>query len=315
MKHQSFPLGIDLGTTGIRIAEIVGPEPLVRNIVTKTLPPQASEQHIIQTLEFLLKQLQTKERRCIITCDDRHAIVRELSLPPMARHERLQAARIETQRLRNTDQPSSVRLERLAENRFVLGSIFDSAIERLQRIMRKTKLRLLAVDHASYAFRRIHQPCDAILDIGFEQTRFYGFTAQVPFTQSLDIAGNSFTQAIATLFAIDQESAESRKRLHGIAPAGDGEIAAIVQFVGRAIRAARASGSGEIERILLTGNGARLPMLPLRLERDTGCLVEIATRFHGCQIAFADDLVRTAAPEWALACGAALWSFAENPGT
>ena len=310
MRAHRLPLGIDIGSTGLRIAEMTYPGPTLRNVVTAVVHPQASETHISTSLRDLVAQLHTKERRCVVTLDDKDAMVRELALPAMSRMERLRAARIETERFTPADMTYHVRVIRTSSSAFAVGAATKSATDRLLRITREARLRLIAIDHAGYALSRVFPDVDAVIDIGLQRTRFYTCRSVVPFSQVLDIGGTDFTQAVARSFSIDEESAEGRKRLHGIAPAGESEIAAVVHFIGKAIRAARAAGVSDIERMLLTGNGARLPLLSHRLERDTGCLVEIATRLPGSELSFASDIVRAAAPEWALACGTALWSAA-----
>ena len=288
------------------------PVPELRNVVTSPLQPGASEAEITHILQELVKQLHTKERRCVLVLDDRDAVVREVALPPMSRTERLSAARLEAERFAPSTQACTVNVARTSAHLFALSSVTTAAVERLIRIARAAKLRVVAIDHAAFALSRAYVHCDAVIDIGLQQTRFYACKAAVPFSHVLDVGGESFTRALARSFSIDEESAEGRKRMHGIAPAGEAETSAIVHFTGRAMRAARAAGVTDIERIILTGNGARLPSLPARLERDTGCLVEIASRLPGCITAFPDDIVRAAVPDWGLACGAALWSLAEE---
>jgi len=291
---------------------MVTPGPQIRNIVTAALPNDAQETQIIDIFRSLLQQLHSKERRCVLTLDDRNAILREVQFPPMSRSEQKRAAKIETERFAPSAQPCITYSARANAQRYVLGATEQSALDRLLRIAHAVKLRVVAVDHAGYALRRAYPEYDAIIDVGLQITRFYAYGEHVPFSLTLDMGGTHFTQAIARSFAIDGESAEGRKRMHGIASAGESEVAAIVHFVGRAMRAARTAGVPDIERILLTGNGARCALLQNKIERDTGCIVESATRISNCTMHFPEDIVRAAAPDWGLACGSALWSLAEE---
>lgn len=315
MSRQRLPLGIDIGTMSIRVAEFVLPGPQLHNVVTTPSHPTAQESHIIESLQELLGKLHTKERRCVLVFDNRDAVVREAKLPPMSRTEMHKAAKLEAARFVMSEDPHTVNLTQVATASFALSSVSTTAIERALRIARAAKLRVVAIDHASYALSRAYPHCDAVIDIGLKQTRFYALKATVPFTQVLEIGGKDFTRAVSQSYAIDEESAEGRKRTNFIVPGHDTQVAAIVQFVGRAMRAARANGVADIERITLTGNGARLPRLAEHLERDTGCLVELASRLPECESAFPSDILRAAMPDWGLACGAGLWSLAEERAT
>jgi len=312
MREQRFPLGIDLGANGIRICEISGPRPHVRNILTSRRAAGSGEAEAITALRALLAEMRTRERRCVMVLDDRDALVRELALPPMSHAERMRAAKIEAERLFPAHPGFVLTVTTARERVSIVGATAKESIERLIRITRAVKLRLVGIDHAGYALRRAYPAPDAILDIGLNCTRFYAYGSGVPFMLLLETGGAHFTRAVAESFAIDFESAEGRKRMHGAEPAGGRELAAIAQFLGRAMRSARQAGIPDIERILLTGNGARGAQLLKRLTRDTGCIVESAERIGNCALPFPEDVVRAAAPEWGLACGAALWSFAED---
>lgn len=312
MREQRFPLGIDLGAHGIRICEISGPRPRVRNILTSRRTAGFSEAEAITALRELLTEMRTKERRCVMVLDDRDAVIRELSLPPMSRAERMRAAKIEAERFFPARPGFVLSLTTERERGSIVGATAKESIDRLIRITRAVKLRLVGIDHAGYALRRVYPAPDAILDVGLNCTRFYAYGSGVPFMLLLETGGAHFTRAVAESFAIDLESAEGRKRMHGAAPAGEHELTSIAHFLGRAMRAARQAGIPDIERILLTGNGARGAPLLKRLTRDTGCIVETAERIGNCTLPFPEDVVRAAAPEWGLACGAALWSFAEE---
>jgi Tfp pilus assembly PilM family ATPase len=63
--------------------------------------------------------------------------------------------------------------------------------------------------------------------------------------------------------------------------------------------------------MVLSGNGARLLGLAARLERDTGCSVDVADHLTVSKSAYPEDTVRASAPDWALAVGLATWPVRE----
>jgi Tfp pilus assembly PilM family ATPase len=312
LRTRRFPLGIDLGTYGIRICEIHGLQAEVRNIVTATLPTGYSEALLIKSLRDLLAELHSRERRCVMTLDERASVVRELALPPMSRFDRRRAAQIEARRFAPAQTAEVLSFPVAVNGLTAVVATAKDDIARLERIARGCGLKLAGIDHQAFALRRAHPEYQAILDVGYACSRFYAYGEGMPFMQWLDIGGMHFTQALAQSFSIDAESAERRKRMHGTGSTADTETQAIVSFVGRAMRAARQSGIPEIERILLCGGGARSTTLRERLMRDTGCIVASATDIANCSLPYPEDIVRAASSQWGLACGTALWSFSEE---
>jgi hypothetical protein len=57
----------------------------------------------------------------------------------------------------------------------------------------------------------------------------------------------------------------------------------------------------------MTGNGARLSGLAAELEAACGALVEMPVSDLLRDGAYPDDVVRAAAPDWALAAALAIW--------
>ncbi len=120
--------------------------------------------------------------------------------------------------------------------------------------------------------------------------------------------GAAVTRGIAAELSIDMPTAERRKRILGCAGAGlmasDEVIAAIAALVDRArLRAT-------IERIAVTGNGARLPNFARDLEEATSAITEMPVPDVLHTAAYPVDVVRAATPDWALAASLALWSVA-----
>ncbi len=120
--------------------------------------------------------------------------------------------------------------------------------------------------------------------------------------------GATITRGIAAELSIDMPTAERRKRILGCAGAGqtasDEVVAAIASLVDRA------RSRGAVARIAVTGNGARLPNFARDLEEATSAVTEMPVPEVLHTGAYPDDVVRAAAPDWALAASLALWSVA-----
>jgi Tfp pilus assembly PilM family ATPase len=199
-----------------------------------------------------------------------------------------------------------------AENLYTLGIMRRARMERILRVLRIAGLRPTAIDHEACALQRAFPYADAVLDTGREVSRLYAFNGKhAPLGILLDGGSHTFTQAIAQGLSVDILTAERRKRAVGLAGAGEGEMNAFTASVGRGFLTARNHGMPEIHRLIVTGNGARLPGLADRIERAAGCSVDVASHLGIERTAYPRDVARASAPDWALSVGLALWSVEE----
>jgi Tfp pilus assembly PilM family ATPase len=319
MKTRSLPLGIDIGSTRIRIAEVVRDEDglLLKSVAIVDLEEKASDEYDLSArIAQTLRELNIRERRCITAASEPNALLRTVTFPPMHARERERAAAFEA--IRHITYPIEEAVIRSTpltrtQNTYVLGILRRTAMERIERITRLAGLRMRVLDHEAYALQRVFSYADAVLDMGYTLARLYVFgTEFAPLGSTLDAGADTFTQAIARGLSIDTPSAEHRKRTIGLAGSGEAEMQAFTASVGRALLAARNQGMPEIHRLVVTGNGARLANLGKRLERDTGCSVDIASHIGIERTAYPSDITRASAPDWALCIGLALWSAEEE---
>ena len=115
------------------------------------------------------------------------------------------------------------------------------------------------------------------------------------------------TRAIASDLDIDVPAAEKRKRLLGSAGAGGAIRDAFVQSACAAVSRAR-ERAPRFRRIAATGNGSRLRDLLATIEGACSVLVELPVTPLLDGSAYPDDVVRSSAPDWALAASLATWA-------
>ncbi len=148
--------------------------------------------------------------------------------------------------------------------------------------------------------------CVALIDIGASTTDIViERGGQFRFTRPLNLAGNDITKALAGAFNMDFESAERIKRERAFAPTGDpkrdgkgGEVIGrilerLAGEIQRSFSYFRSQpGGGQVNRVLLTGGGARLknivPFLRQRLDVD----VSIAQMLNDVEIAPAAQSIK-----------------------
>lgn len=313
MRERSLPLGIDIGTTRLRIAEVraEGGATVLSGALAVDLEPQGQPAAVGAVVAASVRELGTRERRCILCVGEPDAVLRAVVFPPMSSRERDRAAAFEAGRLMNAREPDlAVRTAPIGAERglYAVGVVRKAELDRRLAIARAAKLRPVAVDHEACALRRAFPLADAVLDVGARYARLYVFGQDAPAGVALAGGSEGFTNAISRSLGIDTIAAERRKRATGFAGAGEAELTAFAGSVGRGLLAARSQGVTDIQRIVMTGNGSRLAGLAARLERDTGCSVHVADGFAVSKSAYPHDILRAAAPDWALAAGLATWA-------
>lgn len=313
---NALPLGIDIGTTRLRIAQLERQDALLRlqRMIAFDLEDAAvagATEAIGDAIAERLRELGIKERRCVCAVGEDEGTVRPIALPPMPERERTRAARYEASRI--IEYPIDEALVRVlpldpARNVFALGIVRRTAIERKLAIVRAAGLRAICVDHAAFALRRAYPRADAAVDIGLKSARFYALRSATPFGVVVEGGSIALTHALERTLAIDFALAERRKRTLGLAGAGESELMVFSAAIGQALFASRKNGVREIQQIVLVGNGARLPGLLERLERDTGCCIELGGEPSVAVSTYPHDVTRAGAPDWSLSIGLALWN-------
>ncbi len=251
-------------------------------------------------------------RVCVTALGSPDATLRVIHFPRMGWHERLRAARYEAQRFTSADadDSSTVRVHRAEhrESTFAVGVTRQSVVEGRVAVLKQARLRVAAIDHDTLALQRALPFADAILDIGADRSTLHQYSAAAPFSHSISIGGTDVTRGIARELSIDLVNAERRKRILGSAGAGvvvrnalTSEFAAVIE---------RARARAPITRIVLVGNGARLPGLAFDIEQATGAMTELLIPPLLQTDAYPEDVIRSAAPDWMLCAALTTWGLA-----
>lgn len=318
MKPRSLPLGIDIGTTRLRVLEADSSPhgPRLKAVAVRDLSRGSSgsdwlhdPQYVAALIEDALAELGTRERRCICSVGEPDALLRTVTLPKMTSIERERAARFEAQRhIEYSVEEAAVRIHPIdyAAGRWALGISRASAIVMRTAALRAAKLKPVAIDHEACALVRALPDFDAIVDIGHQRTSLHIATSTTPVTLQAYNGGADVTRGIERELTIDTRSAEKRKRILGTAGAGERARAALSSDIAALIENARSSRA--IARIALVGNAARLPGIAADLESATGALCSIPVSDVLRGQSYPDDVVRSSAPDWTLAAGLSLWS-------
>ncbi len=308
---RTLPLGIDVGEARIRVALAQCRFDGTAELVAVATRPRGED--LASSVAEAVAELRTRERRCVFGVAEPAAILRAARFPAMRRPELESAARFEASRLVDyAIDEAVIRVVPLETGRgeSAIGIVRKDAIARLRALARSAKLRIIAVDNSGFALRRAVPDADAVLDIGLSGARFYVFGPGVPRAHRWQIGGASFTQAIVGAFGTDEFTAERRKLSHGIAGSGEPLRDRLVDSIANALVDCRSSGYGDVRRVALVGNGARLDDLAAIIERATAVRVALATLAPSVSQTLPPDVLRVAAPDWCQAYGLALWTAA-----
>jgi Tfp pilus assembly PilM family ATPase len=306
MKRR-LPLGVDLGATRIRIAELAqSRDRIVINAVEALDIPIGDDRLTSQQMCSLLRDHGLRGRRCVIGLGEPSATLRRVALPPMADNEHRRAARYEAARYVPDVDRAVVTTTPLKQSRqYALGIASSVALNRRVAFLRAAGLHVAAVDYDGFAFMRAFPDAQAVLDVGLEQARLYVLGGDLPLGTVIEYGGRAFSDAIARAFGIGERDAEERKRSIGTMGIDDSLLAAFCRSVSRAMRPSWRNAATESARLVLCGNGARIPELVERLAGELHCIVALAGELRHDAV-YPRDVIRANAPAWALAVGLAL---------
>ncbi len=318
---KSFPLGVDIGSTRVRLAHTVMTSngPRLGAVVTRDISPGLATSGPVLDTDYVgtllaeaHDELQTKERRCVIAVGEPHAVLRTVKFPSMTVFERDSAAIFEAQRY--IDYPVAeavVRIHPLDENRqtYALGVAGLGTIASRVAAVKRGGLRPVAVDHEALALIRAFPGFDAILDVGTERCSLHLALEETPITLQHAAGSAEITRGIQRELSIDEHSAEKRKRIVGTAGAGEHARSTLLAGLTSLLDSARIHKE-RLRHVALVGNGARLHGISFDLERATGLLIEAPVSYLLRGENYPLDVVKAGALDWTLAAGLCIWGHA-----
>jgi Tfp pilus assembly PilM family ATPase len=317
MRATPLPLGVDLGAARLRVAyaerDRAGSPHVVavaaRDVET-SLDTEADIDVLAAILEELAREIGAGVRRAVIALAPAESAIRYVRFPKMRWAERRRAAAFEAERFAGWDVKSVRTVVRIhavnrGERLHAVGAVREAALSARLRVLKRAGLRPAGADHCAFALRRAFPYADAVLDVGFRRSVLYGFGADGPLAATLPGGGEYITGAIGAALSIERHVAERRKRILGTAGAGEEARGELATQAAAAVGKLRASIP--VRRIAMTGNGARLCGLASDVESATQALVEVPVSDLLQGGPYPEDVVRAAAPDWAMAAALASW--------
>ncbi|HEV2261717.1 MAG TPA: pilus assembly protein PilM [Candidatus Rubrimentiphilum sp.] len=314
MSAHSLPLGIDIGSSRIRVAHAVKEKggPALRAIAVREFSSGAIENGTVVDIDYTaaliedaVSELRTRERRCVGAIGAPHAFLKPLKLPPMTSYEREKAARFEARRYVDEHFGDAVvRVRPLdPKNRlWTLGIARKNVLQSRAAAIKRAGLRIDAIDDEGHALRRAFPSFNLIVDVGLRQTRVHAAaTSQTFHTYA---GGSDITAAISSDLRIDEASAEKRKRILGTAGAGEPARLELVREIAALIALFGTISPGQ--KGVVVGNGARLSGLSQDLKSATGIQCDMIVSPLFGRTSYPRDVIAAAAPDWTLAVSLAM---------
>ncbi len=349
---SSSYLGVDIGTTSIKIAEIGrgsrGPElknygilesyghlERVNNAI-QTSSLKIMEADTIELLKTLIKHSNFKSREAIASIPSFSAFITLFEMPQMKDSDISKAMQFQIGQyipLPITEVSIDwIKLgERQDEQGFIkeqilLISIPNEVIEKYQRIFAAVGLKLRALEIESLALMRsisdASMPSTLLVDIGSRSTNIAVVEkGGLRYNYQTDLSGASITQALAGGLGVKIRRAEKLKRERGILGGSESELStlmmpfvdAILNEVKRAKTKYEQSLNIPVEQVILAGGGSKMPGIVQYAQDQLGLPVMICNPFLKIHYPSSlEPIVRDLGPTFAIAIGLGLKEFVDG---
>ncbi len=291
-------LGIDIGTTSIKIVELTesGGRPTLKNYgvlesyghlerlnnAIQTSSLKMLDRETAELLNMLLKQLRVGTRDAIVSLPSFLVFTALLDVPAMSPTETAQAMQYQARAF--VPLPiSEVSIDWLPVGEYeddkgikhqqiFLISVPNEQIRKYQRIFKAAGLNLKALEIEGLSLARIFTTGDPtttlIVDIGARSTAIcVAERGVLRYNAQIDWASGSLTQAISSSLSINVKRAEELKKQNGLlGTGGEYELSTlmmpmldvILSEVKRVKDNYEKNYRGKIERIILSGGGSNL---------------------------------------------------------
>jgi len=311
-------LGIDIGTSFIKIVEISGlgekrkleNYAQISSLALYKKPFRAfekstlllSSQDISKAILAILKEAKIQTKKVIFSIPDFSSFFTNFELPPMTKEELPQAVRYEARQ--HVPLPLGEvtldwqAIERDTKLKILLVAVPNEVINQYQEIAKLSGLELFALEAEVFGLLRSlvkdEKGTIILVDIGAQSTTCSIIDNQIlKISHSFDIAGNELTEQIARSLSIDYQTAENLKKKYGIlagpGPGLMGEknireilfplIDLILAEIEKISRNFHQIEGKEIQKVILAGGTALLPGLKEYFESQLKAEIEIANPF------------------------------------
>ena len=322
-------IGLDIGSTAVRAAEIVpGDPPALLRAAQVPLPEGAVESGevrnpaaVSQAIRDLWQRGGLKGKQVTMGVANQRVVVREVTVPALPPKELKQSLPFQVQDLipipvddavLDYDVLGELEQEGAKMQRLLVVAAQREMLNRLVEAVQEAKLDPVGIDLVPFALIRAVGQHDGlgldeseaggegIVDIGADVTNICVHERGVArFVRILPSAGRDVTTAVAGQLGISDEEAEAMKRgqpAEGSMAAPEGmtivrnRVSNLVDEIRSSLDFYRAQTPGaEVSRVLVTGGGSKMPGLLDLLRERVGTTVEPGRAFGRVQVRLGMD--------------------------
>lgn len=334
-------VGLDIGSSAIKVVELeskAGVTRLVHFGIADLVPEAIVEgevmdrQLVVDTIQNLLERTGVRQRRVAAGISGRGVIVKKITMDRLDPKDAREAIHWEAEQYVPYDiHDVSLDFEILdvdvgpKQMQVLLVAAKKDLVNTQTDLIREAGLQPSVIDVNSFAVQNaaelnydfVQEETVALLNVGAELTSVNIVRGGIPlYTQDLMMGGNSFMESIQKRFQVNREEAISAAR--GGAGGSALDIATVVAEFGgelgvgieRSIATLRSSEEAErIDRILLSGGGARISGLPQALAQRQKVPVDVVDplrRITYAPEAFGSEDPKTAGAQLTVSVGLAL---------
>ncbi|OHA74089.1 MAG: hypothetical protein A2940_00350 [Candidatus Wildermuthbacteria bacterium RIFCSPLOWO2_01_FULL_48_29] len=336
-------LGIDVGSSALRVVEIGGwgDRRTLKNygeIRMRTMykePFRSFEKNalllstndIAKALRGIFEEAHIAEKRAIFSISDYSTFFTTFELPFIKENELDAAVRFEARR--HVPLPLSEvvldwqLLERTKDkrSRILLVAVPKEVVNYYEEIARFADLKLIALEAEIFgnirSYLKEEKEPVVLVDIGSHTTTVSVVAKNmVRLSQTINVGGNNLTERIAQSLSVDYRKAEEEKLQKGIHLV-QGNVRILVPIVDvivteirKALEGFERQHVGIVQKIVLSGDSAKLLGLVEYLEKQFGKRTEITNPFHNILYPpLLEEIIKDMRPAYAIAVGMALRGF------
>lgn len=321
-------LGVDIGTTSIKMAEVIESSSIYRlknygllesyghlerlNDALQTSSLKLFEKEIVGLLKTLLDKVKPTTKNVVASIPPFSSFVTLLEMPVMNDSEisksmpfqarqyiplPVSEVAIDWLKVGEKEDENGIKKQQV-----LLISVPNDQISKYQMIFKAAGLKLISLEIEGLSLTRMlingDQTATIILDIGARSTNMLiSDQGHLKLSAQTDFAGGTFTQAVASGLNINVSRAEELKKLRGLlGSGGEYELSTLMlpyldAIIGEAKRLKsryETDYAGKIERVILTGGSANLLGLTDYVTEQLGLPASKANPFS--RVSYPDNL-------------------------
>lgn len=244
LRPRVEAVGLEIGSANIKMVELSGTPPSLRNLSIRPTPPGVVQEGsiiepgaLVDTIKEMLAEMRTRKRYVVTAASNLAVITRTLQVPKMPLKQMEEAVRWEAERYIPfpidevvLDYAPLDQLEAVPDGEqmdVVVGAARQETVASLVEALKAVGLEPLIIDVKPFAGLRTldnrlrasdREPITLFLEVGAESSALVLTRGErLLLNRVINLSGKDFTAAISKTFNLDFAAAEEAKRNYGLA--------------------------------------------------------------------------------------------------